>query len=735
MTPYGFNPGNPPHMLHTSRPTAMRGALAALAAAAALALGMPPEIDAQVTQQANPPVAPAAEQRPHATPLHGETRSDPYFWLRVKSDPAVRAYLEAENAYAEAALAHLVPLREQLYEEMLGRIKQTDLSVPYRMRGHFYYSRTEEGKQYPIFMRKAGSLEGPEEVLLDLNALAEGKSFMSLGAFTVSDDNSLLAFSADSTGYRQYELQVKDLRADTLLPVRAERVTSVAWAADNATLFYTQEDETTKRSHRLYRHVLGTDRHELLYEEPDERFGVYVGRTRSRDYLVLGIGSLTTSESRILSAADPMGEWRVVSPRRQDREYDVDHHGDRLYIRVNDTGRHFRLVSAPIGDPSEANWVEVIPHREKVMLEGFDLFRDHMVVFEREDGLPQIGITDMRTGAAHRMEFPEPVYSAGASTNAEFDTDTLRYSYQSFVTPGSVYDYDMNTRARTLLKQQEVLGGYDPSQYTSERVSARAADGTLVPVSLVYRKGMRRDGMTPLFLYAYGSYGATVPVSFSSNRLSLLDRGMVYALAHIRGGGDLGKTWHDAGRMQHKMNTFTDFIAAADHLVEQGYTSPDRLVINGGSAGGLLMGAVANLRPDLFKAVIADVPFVDVINTMLDETLPLTVGEFEEWGNPKDPEQYAWISAYDPYTNVKRAAYPAMLVNTSFNDSQVMYHEPAKWVAKLRTMKTDSNPLLLVTNMGAGHGGASGRYDRLKEIARDYAFALWQVGLAPQGAP
>lgn len=703
----------------------------AAATAACLVTGFPSTLPAQVTSQLASPPSPRAPQRPHATPLHGEVRDDPYFWLRIKSDPAVRSYLEDENAYADAALGHLAPLREQLYAEMLGRIKQTDLSVPYPMRGYLYYTRTLEGKQYPIFARKPSAPGNTEQLLLDVNALAEGKSFMSIGAFTVSDDNALLAFSVDSTGYRQYELQVKDLRTGELLAMRAPRVTSVAWAADNRTLFYTQEDGTTKRSHRLYRHVLGTTQHELLLEEPDERFSVHVRRTRSREYLVLNTSSLTTSEARILAAAQPTGEWRLVSPRKQDREYEVDHHGERLYIRVNDTGRHFRLVTVPIAAPSESKWTEVIPHRDNVMLEGFDLFRDHMVVFEREQGLPHISVTDLRTGAAHRMQFAEPVYNAAASTNAEFETRTLRYSYQSFVTPSSIYDYDMSTRERTLLKQQEVLGGYDSSQYASERVFARAKDGVLVPVSLVYRKGTRRDGTAPLLLYAYGSYGATIPVSFSSNRLSLLDRGMVYALAHIRGGGDMGKTWHDQGRMKNKMNTFTDFIAVAEHLVDRGYTSRDKLVINGGSAGGLLMGVVTNLRPDLFKAVIADVPFVDVINTMLDETLPLTVGEFEEWGNPKNADEYAYLKQYDPYLNVRRAEYPAMLVTTSFNDSQVMYHEPAKWVAKLRTMKTDSNPLLLVTNMGAGHGGASGRYDRLKEIARDYAFALWQAGLAP----
>lgn len=673
---------------------------------------------------------PVAERRTHVDTLHGEVRSDDYFWLREKSDPAVAAYLEAENAYAEQVLAPLAGLRETLYQEMLGRIKQTDLSVPYRDNGYFYYSRTEEGKQYPVIARKRGSLDAPEEVLLDVNRLAEGQSFMSVGYVEPSPDAQLLAYGTDSTGYRQYVLHVKDLRTGQLLDTRAERLRSVAWADDNRTLFYTVEHPVTKRAYQIYRHVLGTPTHELLYEEPDERFNLYVGRTSSDEYLLLHISSLTTSEVRYLRADDPAGEWRQVAPRVQDREYDVGHHGDSFYIRVNDTGRNFRLVKAPVTDPAERNWTEVIPHRDDVMLQGVQLFRNHMLAYERADALPGLVIHDLRNGGSHEVAFPEPVYSVFPTSNAEFDTNILRYAYQSFVTPSSVYDYDMDTRQATLLKQQEVLGGYDPTQYESERVWAVARDGTRVPVSLVYRKGTPRDGSAPMLLGGYGSYGASSNVSFSSNRLSLLDRGLIVGTAHIRGGGDLGQAWHDQGRMQHKINTFTDFIDVAEHLVKEGYTSSDRLVIEGGSAGGLLMGAVTNMRPDLFRAVIAHVPFVDVINTMLDETLPLTVGEFEEWGNPKIAEQYRWIRAYDPYTNVAARDYPAMLVKTSFNDSQVMYHEPAKWVAKLRAHKTDDNPLLFVTNMAAGHGGSSGRYDRLREIALDYAFMLWQVGAA-----
>jgi oligopeptidase B len=697
----------------------------------ALCLLVASSVPAQVTQQATTP--PKAERRTRVDTLHGDVRRDDYFWLRVKTDPAVRAYLEKENAYADAVLAPLTPLREQLYKEMLARIKQTDLSVPYRLGDYFYYTRTIEGQQYPVFARKRGSLDAPEQVTLDQNAMARGQTFMSIGAYNVSDDGHLLAYSFDSTGYRQYALRVKDLRTGQVLPTRVDRVTSVAWAADNKTLFYAVEDSVSKRSYRVYRHVLGQPGDSLLYEEKDERFSTYVGRSRSRQYVFMYVGSLTADEQYYLPANTPSGSWRLMSPRKENREYSADHHGDTFYIRVNDTGRNFRLVTAPAADPREANWKELIPHRPDVMLNGVTLFSNHMVRSERQNGLPQIVITDMRTNAAHALTFPEPVYSAGLSSNAEWNTKTLRYAYQSLVTPSSIYDYDMETKASTLLKETEVLGGYDKTRYVSERIYAKARDGTMIPISLVYRKDVKRDGTAAMHLGAYGSYGSSSDVGFSSNRVSLLDRGVVVATAHIRGGGEMGKAWHDQGKMLNKKNTFTDFIDCAEHLIAQRYGSKDRLVIQGGSAGGLLMGAVTNMRPDLFKAVISDVPFVDVINTMLDETLPLTVGEFEEWGNPKKRDEYEYMKTYDPYLNIAAKEYPAILVRTSFNDSQVMYHEPAKYTARMRELKTDRNPLLLVTNMGAGHGGASGRYDRLKEIALGYAFLLWQAGVS--GAP
>jgi oligopeptidase B len=678
---------------------------------------------------ANPPVPPVARVRPVVSELHGERRVDDYHWLRDKRDPEVRAYLEAENDYADAVLRHTEPLQQRLYDEMLARIQETDESVPYRRGGFLYYSRTEQGKQYPIHCRRRGSLEAPEQVTLDMNALAAGKPFLALGAYQVSDDARWLAHSLDETGFRQYTLHVKDLVTGEVIARVAERVGSVAWAADDRTLFYTVEDETTKRQHRLYRHRVGSDAHELVYEEVDEAFGVGVYRTRSLRYLVLGISSLTTSEALFLPADEPRGEWRLVAPRVAEQEYDVDHRGASFFIRVNDSGRNFRLVEAPVVAPGRDSWREVVAHDPRVMLEGVDCFRDHLVLLEREDGLPHVRVRDMRSGASHRVAFPEPTYSAWPEANPEFDTALFRYSYQSLVTPPSVFDYDMEARRSTLRKLQPVLGGYDRARYASERVFATAKDGVRVPISLVYREGLLRDGQAPLFLYGYGAYGFPLPVTFSSNRVSLLDRGVVFALAHVRGGGDLGKAWHDDGRMLRKRNTFTDFVACAEHLVARGYGSRERLVIEGGSAGGLLMGAVANLRPDLWKAVVSKVPFVDVVNSMLDETLPLTVGEFEEWGNPKLKEFYDYIRSYCPYSNVAAQAYPAMLVKTAFNDSQVMYWEPAKYVARLRELKTDKNPLLLKTNLDAGHGGASGRYDYLREVALDYAFVLWQMGI------
>ncbi len=671
---------------------------------------------------------PVARREPEEHVLHGDRRVDHYDWLRRKESPEVLAYLEAENAYTDAALKPTEDFQDKLYQEMLGRIQQTDLTVPYRLRGHLYFTRTEEGKQYPYHYRSRDEEGAPKELLLDLNQLAEGHSFLGLGAFEVSDDNQLLAYSTDTTGFRQYTLFVRDLRSGELLPERIERVTSVAWAADNKTLFYAVEDETTKRSHRLYRHVLGaTGPDLLLYEETDERFHVEIERTRSGGFLLLTSASHTTSEVRFLPADDPVGQFRLMARR-----------AEIFFIRTNSGGRTFRLVTAPAGNPEQESWHEIIPNRPDVMLAGVAAFKQHLVLFEREGGLPYLRIVDLAPApttkknalaASHRIELTEPAYNASLGDNPEFDASHVRFQYESLVTPRSVFDYDALTRERVLRKQQPVLGGYDASQYVSERLHATASDGTRVPVSIVYRRDTPRNGASPLLLYGYGSYGISMPINFNSNRLSLLDRGLIFAIAHIRGGGELGKPWHDAGRMKQKQNTFADFIACAEHLIAQRYTSPEKLAIQGGSAGGLLMGAVTNQRPDLFHVVISQVPFVDVLNTMLDASLPLTVGEYEEWGNPQLADDYFTMKRYCPYTNLARKGYPAMLLKTALNDSQVMYWEPTKYVAKLRAHKTDSNPLLLKTNMGAGHGGASGRYDYLREIALDYAFLLTQLGI------
>ena len=687
---------------------------------------------------------PVARREPVEHVLHGDRRVDHYAWLRHKENPEVIAYLNAENAYTDAILKTTEPLQEKLYQEMLGRILQTDLSVPYRLRGYLYFTRTEEGKQYAIYCRRCDADGAEEEVLLDLNRLAEGHSFLGLGSFEVSQDNHLLAYSTDTTGFRQYVLQVKDLRTGTTFPERFERVTSVAWASDNRTLFYTVEDETTKRSHRLYRHVLGsTEADPLLYEETDERFRIEVERTRSGAFLLLNIASHTASEVRYLRADQPSEEFKLIAPREDNHEYYAEHHpglapnptDGLFYIRTNSGGRTFRLMTVPVSEPRREFWHEVIPNRPEVMLAAAGAFRTHLVLFEREGGLPYIRIVDLTAdapnalAASHRIEFDEPAYNASIGENPEFSVSYVRFQYESFVTPRSIFDYDVRTRERILRKQQPVLGGYDAAQYVSERLHATASDGTRVPLSVVHRRDTPRDGSAPLLLYGYGSYGISVPVNFSSNRLSLLDRGVIYAVAHVRGGGELGKPWHDAGRMRQKRNTFTDFIAAAEHLIALRYTTPQKLVIEGGSAGGLLMGAVTNMRPDLFRMVISHVPFVDVLNTMLDASLPLTVGEYEEWGNPQVAEDYFYMKSYCPYTNLERRAYPAILAKTGLNDSQVMYWEPAKYVAKLRTLKTDANPLLLKINMGAGHGGASGRYDYLREIALDYAFLLTHLGV------
>jgi oligopeptidase B len=691
---------------------------------------------------AGPLRPPTAQREPVEHVIHGDRRVDHYAWLRKKDDPRVREYLQEENDYAEAYMKATGAFQEELYQEMLGRILQTDLSVPYLLRGYSYFSRTEEGKQYSIYCRRREDPDAREEVLLDLNVLAEGHSYLGLGMFQVSDDNQLLAYATDTTGFRQYTLEVKDLRTRELLPFRMERVTSVAWSADHKTLFYVVEDEVTKRSHQLWRHVLGTEGADaLLYEEKDERFRIDIERTRSGAYLLLVSNSHTTSEIRYLRADQPFAEFQLIAEREDDHEYYVDHHpgsakdpaGGIFFIRTNSDGRTYRLVTAPTSNPARDNWVEVIGNRPGIMLAGMESFRSHLVLLEREDGLPYLRIIDLTRAAtsalegSYRIEFAEPAYNATLGANPEFDTGQVRFHYESFITPRSVYDYDLRTGDRILRKQQPVLGGYDPTEYGSERLHAIAADGTSVPLSVVYRHDTPRDGSAPLLLYGYGSYGLSMPVAFSSNRLSLLNRDVIFVIAHVRGGGELGKPWHDAGRMHRKMNTFTDFIASAEYLIERNYTSKERLVIEGGSAGGLLMGAVTNLRPDLFRVVVSHVPFVDVLNTMLDASLPLTVGEYEEWGNPQVEDDYFYMKKYCPYTNLERKSYPTMLLKTGLNDSQVMYWEPAKYVAKLRTLKTADNPLLLKTNMGAGHGGASGRYDYLREIAFDYAFLLKEL--------
>jgi len=687
------------------------------------------------------PLPPDAVKKPTETTIHGVVLRDDYAWLREKESPAVTAYLEAENAYAAAEMAPLAALREQLYQEMLSHVKQTDVSVAFRDGGWWYYTRTKEGMQYPIHCRKRGGAAGPEvdaaeEVVIDGNALADKFAFFAIGDTDISDDGRWLAYSTDTTGFRQYTLHIKDLESGETLPGAVERVGSLSWAADNRTLFYSVEDEQQKRQHQIWRHELGTPHSEdvLVYQEDDERFNVGAGRTRDGKFMVMEAASHTTTECRVLRADDPSGAWKLISAREDEHEYAMDHRNGMWLIRTNDRGRNFRLVAAPEATPGREHWTELIAHRDQVMLEEIELFQSFFVACEREDGLPRLRMWRF-TGEgpeaerAGEIEFPEPAYSAHGHVNRIFDTTTFRYAYQSLVTPSSVYEYDVESRTSKLLKQLEVPGGFDRTLYASERIHARAEDGAEIPVSIVYRKDARTEG-NPLYVYGYGSYGYSLPLGFSSNRLSLLDRGVVMAYAHIRGGGDLGTPWHDAGKMLKKRNTFTDFISVVEHLTARGYGDKARVAIEGGSAGGLLMGAVVNMRPELFRAVVSHVPFVDVMNTMLDASLPLTVPEYEEWGDPNDATYFNYMLSYSPYDNLRAGSYPAMLVKTSLHDSQVMYWEPAKYVAKLRTLKTDNHRLLLVTNMQAGHGGASGRYDYLKEIALDYAFVLRELEVA-----
>jgi oligopeptidase B len=686
---------------------------------------------------------PTARQEPTPTTLHGHTLEDNYRWMRDKDSPEVIAHLQAENQYTLSVMEPTTELQARLYTEMLSHIKETDVSVPYRDRGWFYYTRTVEGSQYPIHCRKLATGttfddSQPEEILLDVNRLAEGQPFMAVGAMSVSPDGDKLAYSTDNTGFRQYTLHIRDLKTGVDLPDTIERTGSITWAADSQTLFYTTEDEVTKRQDKLYRHRLGNPIEEaaLIYEEKDERFNLGVGKTRDGKYLMMEAGSHTTNEYSYLSAETPGGMFLAIAPRVDEQEYYVDHRNGLFYIRTNDTGKNFRVITLPVNGGGRESWEEFIPQSKEVPLEDFDVFDSFCISSKRELGLTALEVTpftaDGKLGEARKISFPEPTYTAQGHVNREFVTNTFRYSYQSLVSPASVYAYDVSAGTSTLLKQQEVPGGFDATRYASERVWATAKDGVRIPISIVYRRdSFKRDSKSPLYIYGYGSYGYPLPVGFSPARLSLLDRGLVMAYAHIRGGGEMGDPWHDAGKMMVKRNTFSDFIAVTEQLLAQGYGDSNRVAIEGGSAGGLLMGAVVNARPDLFSVVLSHVPFVDVMNTMLDASLPLTVAEYEEWGNPNEPEAFDYMRSYSPYDNLKPGNYPAMLVKTSLNDSQVMYWEPAKYVAKLRTLKQNDTPLLLHINMDAGHGGASGRYDYLKEIAFDYAFLLTQLKVKP----
>lgn len=680
--------------------------------------------------------APLAPREPHQLEMHGVAWADYYYWMKdvSRDDPQTIAYVQAENVYTEERTAHLTDFEEQLYEEMKARIKETDLEVPVRRDDYYYYSRTEEGRNYPLFCRKHGSLDAPEEITLDVNALAEGYDFYQVGMLRYSPSHRYLAFSVDTTGAEKDVLQIKDLETGEVLGDEVHPISSAVWSEDERVIFYTREEDPDVESpYQLYRHVLGTSQGEdvLIHEEPDLAFGLYVNKTRSRDYIILNTGDNNTSEMRYLPAEDPFAEFRLVAPRETGVEYSIHHWGDEFFILTNvDGATNYKIMRAPVADPRRANWQEHIAHRDEIYVTGFDLFRNWMILHERQDGLEKLRLIDMRTGEEHHVGFPEPAYAFFSGANPEFDAETYRLTYLSLVTPRSVYDYHMADRELELLKQTEVQGGYDPDAYRSERLYAVARDGVRVPISLVYREDLfRQDGSNPLFLTAYGAYGIDMVPYFSSTRLSLLDRGFVYAQAHIRGGSELGETWHHQGRLLKKKNSFRDFIDCAEHLIADDYTRSDRLVINGGSAGGMLMGVVTNLQPDLFAVVIAEVPANDEFTHMLDATLPGVEFHYGEWGDPHDREQFLYMRSWDAYQNIQRQSYPDMLVTAGLHDPRVPYWEPAKYVAKLRVLKTDRNVLLLKTEM-AGHMGASGRYDYLREIAFQFAFILDRLGRA-----
>jgi oligopeptidase B len=672
---------------------------------------------------------PVAKIVPHTLEKHGQVRTDNYYWLNDREDQEVIDYLNQENEYYQKMTAHTKELQENLFQEMKSRIKEDDSSVPYFYNGYFYITRFEKGKDYPIYSRKKGSLDAKEEIMFDCNEMAKGHSYFNLSGINVSEDNKYAAFGLDLVSRRQYTIQIKNLETGEILPVKIENTTGGStWASDNKTLFYTRKDAQTLRSDKVYRHTLGTDiaKDALVFHEKDDTFYTFVYKEKSKKYLVIGSTSTLTSEYQILESNNPNGNFRLFQKRVRGLEYSISHYGDSFYVVTNkDKATNFKLMKTPESKTSMENWSELIPHRKDVLLEGIEIFKDYLVVEERSNGLNKIQIRPWNAGESYYLPFESETYTAYTTTNVDFDTEILRFGYQSLTTPSSVMDFNMRTKEKKVLKEQEVLGGkFDKNNYVEERIWATAEDGTKLPISMVYRKGMKKDGKNPFLLYAYGSYGSTIDPTFSSTRLSLLDRGFIFAIAHVRGGEYLGREWYENGKLLKKKNTFTDFIDCSKHVIAQKYTSSKHLYAEGGSAGGLLMGAIVNMAPELYNGVIAQVPFVDVVTTMLDDTIPLTTGEYDEWGNPNDKEYYDYMLSYSPYDQVKAQDYPNMYVSTGLHDSQVQYWEPAKWVAKLRAVKTDKNVLYLDTNMEAGHGGASGRFEALKELAKEFAFLL-----------
>ena len=675
---------------------------------------------------------PVAEKIKKELTIHGDTRVDNYCWLNQRDNPKVIEYLEAENAYTKAMMKHTEDFQKEIYDEIVGRIKQTDMSVPYKDNGYYYYTRYEEGNEYPIYCRKKESLNSEEKIMLNVNEMAEGYNFYSVRGLSVSSDNKLLAYSVDTISRRKYTIYFKDLTTGKIFDVCIPATSGGAtWANDNKTVFYTLKDENSLRSYKIMRHVLGTNLSDdvEIFEEKDETFSTYIRKTKSDKYLIISSRSTLSDEYRFLDANNPDGEFKIIQPRERNLEYSIDHYKDKFYIRTNLEAKNFRLMETPVNKTTKENWKEVIPHRKDVFLQNIEIFNNYLVVGERKNGLRQIRIIKWDDRSDHYLDFGEEAYTARISVNRDFDTELLRYSYTSLTTPNSTFDYNMNTKEKVLLKQQEVLGDFDPADYYAERLYATADDGTKIPISLVYRKGLEKNGDNPLLLSGYGSYGASRDPSFSSVRLSLLDRGFVYAIAHIRGGSEMGRYWYEDGKLLKKKNTFTDFNDCAEHLIAEKFTNSEKLFAMGGSAGGLLMGAIINMQPELYKGVVAAVPWVDVVTTMLDKTIPLTTSEFDEWGNPEDEEYYNYMLSYSPYDNVEAKDYPALLVTTGLHDSQVQYFEPAKWVAKLRDKKTGDNLLLLHCNMEAGHGGVSGRFKRYKETALEYAFMFDLVGI------